>query len=62
MLKHFRSVPCVNKPGADLLEAFVKDLECGWESSAHTLSNTNNYFTTFVIMFGSVMLAVFNAL
>ncbi|CAL8100961.1 unnamed protein product [Orchesella dallaii] len=34
MLQMLRNVNCHNKPGTDLMHAFISDLECGWESSA----------------------------
>lgn len=41
VLNMLRNVKCVNKPGVDLMHAFVSDLECGWQSGATVLIGGN---------------------
>lgn len=37
MLDMLRSVRCQNKPGTDLMHAFIVDLECGWKSESRRI-------------------------
>jgi len=53
MLRSLRAIQCVNKPGSDLLAAFVNDLECGWDSSATSLKFQTNWL---VVIIGILLL------
>ncbi|ODM96941.1 Chaoptin [Orchesella cincta] len=57
MLQMLRNINCHNKPGTDLMHAFITDLECGWESSAPALcSHFNNLRSALVASLFSILL------
>lgn len=42
-----RNIDCQNKPGTDLMHAFVSELECGWTSTGNMLWKHGQTYRSF---------------